>query len=291
VIVPSHSYIASANAVLHAGARPVFADIHAATLNLDPVAVAATITPRTRAIMVVHQVGRPADLVAFAALARQHRLVLLEDAACAIGSEYHGKPIGDTIHAPLVCFSFHPRKVLTTGDGGMITTGDAALARTLRLLRQHGMSVNDLQRHHSKTVVTEEYPIFGYNYRLTDVQAAIGLAQLRRLDGILQRPPANRSRLRSSFPRCARRRNFSRTGRCPLEPADLSHSPDGRHRGTTRRVHAAAARPGNRFAPWHHVHSPRSLLSRALWPATLPGKRTRQRPMRLFAALLSNDRC
>jgi perosamine synthetase len=187
VIVPTHSFIASANAVLHAGATPVFADIDLATLNLDPAAVAAAITPRTKAIMAVHQVGRPAELAELAALAKQRGVILLEDAACAIGSAYRGKPIGDTTHAPLVCFSFHPRKILSTGDGGMITTSDAALAQKLRLLRQHGMSVNDLQRHRSKTIVTEEYPILGYNFRLTDVQAAIGLAQLRRLDGILAR--------------------------------------------------------------------------------------------------------
>jgi dTDP-4-amino-4,6-dideoxygalactose transaminase len=199
VIVPSHSYIASANCILHAGATPVFADISPDTLNLGLVAVAAAITPRTKAIMVVHQIGRPADLVELSALAKQKGITLIEDAACAIGSEYRGKPIGDTAHAPLVCFSFHPRKILSTGDGGMITTGDAALAEKLRLLRQHGMSVNDLQRHRSKTVVTEEYPILGYNYRLTDVQAAIGLAQLRKLDGILARRRAIAARYDTAF--------------------------------------------------------------------------------------------
>ncbi len=199
VIVPPHSYIASANCVLHAGATPVFADISPGSLNLDPAAVAAAITPRTKAIMVVHQIGRPADLVELAALARSKHLTLIEDAACAIGSEYRGKPIGDTTHAPLVCFSFHPRKILSTGDGGMITTGDAALAQKLRLLRQHGMSVNDLQRHRSKTVVTEEYPILGYNYRLTDVQAAIGVAQLRKLDGIVVRRRAIAARYDAGF--------------------------------------------------------------------------------------------
>lgn len=199
VIVPPHSYIASSNCVLHAGATPVFADISPVSLNLDPATVAAAITPRTKAIMVVHQIGRPADLFELAALAKEKDVVLIEDAACAIGSEYRGKPIGDTTHAPLVCFSFHPRKILSTGDGGMITTSDAALAQKLRLLRQHGMSVNDLQRHRSKTVVTEEYPILGYNYRLTDVQAAIGLAQLRKLDGILARRRAIAARYDAAF--------------------------------------------------------------------------------------------
>ena len=199
VIVPSHSYIASANCILHAGATPVFADISPDSLNLDPAAAGAAITPRTKAIMVVHQVGRPAELAEFARLAKERNLTLIEDAACAIGSEYRGKRIGDTTHAPLVCFSLHPRKILSTGDGGMITTNDAALAQKLRLLRQHGMSVNDLQRHRSKTVVTEEYPIVGYNYRMTDVQAAIGLAQLRRLDGILARRRAIAARYDATF--------------------------------------------------------------------------------------------
>lgn len=187
VIVPPHSYIATANAVLYTGATPVFADIDPATLNLDPRQAAAAITPRTKAIMAVHQVGRPADLAALAALAKQHGLALVEDAACAAGSEYQGRPIGSNAWSSLVCFSFHPRKIISTGDGGMITTDRADFAAKLRLLRQHGMSVNDLQRHSAKTVVHEEYTLLGYNYRLTDVQAAIGLAQLRRVPALVAR--------------------------------------------------------------------------------------------------------
>jgi perosamine synthetase len=187
VIVTPHSFIATSNAILHCGARPVFVDIDPATLNMDPSGVASAVTPRTRAIMAVHQVGRPADLVTLARIASEKGVTLIEDAACATGSTFQGRPIGDNTHSPLVCFSFHPRKIVSTGDGGMVTTGDGALARRLRLLRQHGMSVNDLERHKSQVVVSEDYPIVGYNYRLTDVQAAIGLAQLRRLDGILLR--------------------------------------------------------------------------------------------------------
>lgn len=185
VIVPPHSYIATANAVLYTGAKPVFADIDPATLNLDVAKVAAAITPRTKAIMAVHQVGRPAPLAELSALAKQHNLALLEDAACAAGSTYRGEPIGTNRWSSLVCFSFHPRKIISTGDGGMITTDRADFAAKLRLLRQHGMSVNDLQRHGSKTVVNEQYTLLGYNYRLTDVQAAIGLAQLRRVPAII----------------------------------------------------------------------------------------------------------
>jgi dTDP-4-amino-4,6-dideoxygalactose transaminase len=213
VIVSPHSFIASANAILHCGARPVFVDIDSNTLNLDPKRIEPAITPRTRAIMVVHQVGRPAELAELSALARAKGLALIEDAACAIGSEYRGHPIGNPVYAPLICFSFHPRKIISTGDGGMITTNDAELAKKLRLLRQHGMSVNDLQRHKSKTIVTEEYPIIGYNYRMTDVQAAIGRAQLNRLDGILAKRRAIAARYDAAFASLAGAGLFS-------EPAD-----------------------------------------------------------------------
>jgi len=199
VILPSHTFIATANAVLHAGATPVFVDIRGETLNMDPALIEAAITPRTRAIMAVHQVGRPAEMEEIAAIARKHGLQLIEDAACAVGSEYHGRRIGGNHYSPLVCFSFHPRKILSTGDGGMITTQSAELARKLRLLRQHGMSVNDLQRHRSKTIVAEHYPIVGYNYRMTDVQAAIGLAQLERLDAIIDRRRAIAARYDAAF--------------------------------------------------------------------------------------------
>ena len=187
VIVTPHSFIASANSILYCGAVPVFVDIDPATLNMEPRGIAQAITPRTKAIMAVHQVGRPCDLAAVSRIASDRGLKLIEDAACATGSAYRGKPVGNNTYSPLVCFSFHPRKIISTGDGGMITTGDAALAKHLRLLRQHGMSVNDLERHKSKEVIEERYPILGYNFRLTDIQAAIGLAQLRRLDGIIAR--------------------------------------------------------------------------------------------------------
>jgi perosamine synthetase len=187
VLVSPHSFIATSNPILYCGATPVFVDIDPATLNMDPAAAERAITARTKLILLVHQVGRPCDLVAFAAIAGRHGLKLIEDAACATGSAYQGNPIGKNKFSPMVCFSFHPRKIISTGDGGMITTGDGWLAQKLRLLRQHGMSVNDLQRHRSTTVVAESYPVLGYNYRLTDVQAAIGIAQLRKLDGIVSR--------------------------------------------------------------------------------------------------------
>jgi perosamine synthetase len=183
VIVPSLSFIATANAVWQNGATPVFADIDPRTYNLDPASAAAAITPQTKAIMPVHQVGLPADMDAFVALADEHGLVLIEDAACAIGATYKGRPIGSL--GPMACFSLHPRKVITAGEGGMITTQDSELAARLRKLRQHAMDLSDLARHNAQDIVFEAYPERGFNYRMTDMQAALGLCQLDALDAIL----------------------------------------------------------------------------------------------------------
>ncbi len=183
VIVPSLSFVATANAVWQCGATPVFADIDPATCNLDPDAVERAITPRTKAVMPVHQVGLPADMDAFEILAAQHGLTIVEDAACAIGAEHRGRPIGSLGH--LACFSLHPRKVITCGEGGMITTQDRSVAERLRRLRQHAMDKSALDRHAAKTVVVEHYPERGWNSRMTDLQAAVGLKQLEVLDEIL----------------------------------------------------------------------------------------------------------
>jgi dTDP-4-amino-4,6-dideoxygalactose transaminase len=188
VITVSHSYIATANSVRYTGAYPAFVDVEPNTFNIDPNRVEAAIGPKTKAILAVHQVGMPCDIVALLDIADRHGLPLVEDAACAIGSEIRwngewqriGRP-----HGVIACFSFHPRKVVSTGDGGMITTSDPELDATFRLLRQHGMSVNDRQRHGSNTVIFEEHSVLGYNYRMTDIQAAVGREQLRRLEGIV----------------------------------------------------------------------------------------------------------
>jgi perosamine synthetase len=185
VIVPSLSFIATANAVLHCGATPVFAEIDPLTYNLDPVAAERAITSRTKAIMPVHQVGLPADMDAFLALAERYELELVEDAACAVGAAYKGRPVGSI--GPVACFSLHPRKVITTGEGGMITVQDPELGERLRRIRQHGMSVSDLARHRTDQVVIETYPEPGFNYRMTDMQAALGLCQMEVLDEILGR--------------------------------------------------------------------------------------------------------
>jgi perosamine synthetase len=184
VITVSHSFIATANSIRYCGATPVFADIDPATFNINPNQIESAISERTRAILCVHQMGMPCDLAAILAIAQKHGVPVVEDAACAIGSEILwrgrwekiGKPHGD-----VACFSFHPRKLLTTGDGGMLTTNDAEIDRKFRLRRQHGMSVPDTVRHSSREVVFESYPELGFNYRMTDIQAAIGREQLRRL--------------------------------------------------------------------------------------------------------------
>jgi len=185
VIVPSLSFIATANAVWHCGAEPVFADIDPLTYNLDPAAAEGAITPRTKAIMPVHQVGLPADMDAFFELGERHGLEIVEDAACAIGATYKGNPIG-SLKSP-ACFSLHPRKVITTGEGGMIAVQDHETAERLRRLRAHGMDMSDLARHNARDVVVESYPERGWNSRMTDMQAAMGLCQLEALDWILER--------------------------------------------------------------------------------------------------------
>ena len=184
VIVPSFSYIASANAVIHAGGKPVFVDIDPRTYNIDPTLIEELITPRTKAIMPVDQIGLAADLEPVLAIAERHGLQVIEDAAPAIGATYRGRPVGSV--SPLTCFSFHPRKSISTGEGGMITTNSAQIARQAQVLRSHGASVSDLARHQAGQVIIEEYAELGYNYRMTDIQASVGLEQLKKLDYVLE---------------------------------------------------------------------------------------------------------
>jgi perosamine synthetase len=229
VITVSHSFIATANSVRYCSAEPVFIDIDPRTYNMSPESLrnclyeacevrggelfyrdvaklAVGESPlcnfigggssskrpslgRVAAIMPVHQMGMPCDMSAILSLAGKFNLPVIEDAACAIGSEINiaggleriGKPHGD-----IACFSFHPRKIIATGDGGMLTTNNPEYDRKFRLLRQHAMSVPDTVRHSSKKVIFEEYVTTGFNYRMTDVQAAIGIEQLKRLPGFLK---------------------------------------------------------------------------------------------------------
>ena len=188
VITVSHSYIATANTIRYCGATPVFVDIEPETFNIDPKQIEKAITARTRAILCVHQLGMPCNLAAIIDIARRHSLPVIEDAACAIGSEIFWQGRWEKIGNPqadIACFSFHPRKVISTGDGGMITTANAEWDAKFRLLRQHGMSVPDTVRHGASQVIFESYPIVGYNFRMTDIQAAVGREQLKRLPEII----------------------------------------------------------------------------------------------------------
>jgi perosamine synthetase len=193
VIVPSMSFIATANSVWQCGATPVFADVDPRTYNLDPASAEAAITDATKVIMPVHQLGLPADMDAFLALGERYGVAIVEDAACAIGATYGGRSIGSL--GPLACFSLHPRKVITTGEGGMIAVQNPDVAARLRMLRQHAMDVSDLARHGAKDIVIESYPERGFNVRMTDMQAALGLCQLGALDHIL----AERERLAARY--------------------------------------------------------------------------------------------
>jgi dTDP-4-amino-4,6-dideoxygalactose transaminase len=185
VIVPSLSYIASANAPRYVGASVVFADVDPRTQNLTPATIEARLSPLTRAVVLVHQAGVPADLDAVHALCDRRGIAVVEDAACALGATYRDRPIGG--HSDLVVFSFHPRKLITTGEGGMVLTSRPEWAERLRRLRDHGSTASAVARHAGPAVLVEQYVEVGYNYRLSDLQAAIGLVQLTRLDAIVGR--------------------------------------------------------------------------------------------------------
>lgn len=190
VITVSYSFVATANAIRYCGATPVFVDIEPSTCNMAANQLEAAISPATKAILCVHQMGMPCDMESIMRIARHRQIPVVEDAACAIGSkvmrngswESIGKPWGD-----VACFSFHPRKLVTTGDGGMLTTSHAEMDKKFRLWRQHGMSIPDTIRHNSPRIIFESYPEPGFNYRMTDIQAAIGIEQLKRLTAIVER--------------------------------------------------------------------------------------------------------
>ena len=185
VLVPSLTFIASVNVVRHVGATPIFVEVDPHTWTIDPGDVQAKITARTRAILPIDQLGMPCDIEAINASAKRHGLHVLQDAACAIGARSNGYPIG--ARAEIAVFSLQARKVVTTGEGGVIVTNDQDLAQRLRLLRHQGMSLSDYQRHNAPPTLFEEYPEIGYNFRITDIQAAIGVVQMHKLDEMLGR--------------------------------------------------------------------------------------------------------
>ena len=184
VVTTPITWPATANCVELVGARPVFADVDPGTLQLTPASAEAALTPRTRAILPVHFAGQACDLDGFAALERQHGLVVIEDAAHAAGTEYRGRRIG--AGANTACFSFHPAKNLTTAEGGMVTTPDAQIAERVRRLRFHGIDRDAAARHAGRAPVRYETVVPGFKYNLTDLQAAIGIHQLARLDGFIE---------------------------------------------------------------------------------------------------------
>jgi len=180
VIVPAFTWVATANVVLYCGATPVFVDVDPVTYNLDAAKVAAAVTPRTKAIIAVHLFGLCADMRAISEAAGDN-IPIIEDAACAAGASYQGRPAGALGRAG--CFSFHPRKSITTGEGGMLTTSDGALAERINILRNHGATVSEEQRHHGpQPYLLPEFNLLGFNYRMTDLQGAVGIVQLGKLD-------------------------------------------------------------------------------------------------------------
>ncbi len=216
VIVPSFTFVASANAVEYAGARPVFCDIDLATFNLDPEAARRAITPRTRAIMPVSLFGLCADLPVIADLAKAHGLRVIEDAACALGARLGASHAGTLATAG--AFSFHPRKAITTGEGGMVTTNDPALAELVGKLRNHGAEATDLERHQREGgSLLPAFNLLGFNYRMTDIQGALGVAQMERAGEILA---ARRAAARVYDGLLA----GLETVAPPLEPAGFTHA-------------------------------------------------------------------
>jgi dTDP-4-amino-4,6-dideoxygalactose transaminase len=185
VVVPSFSFIATTNAVVYVGAQPVFADVDVTTGNLTPETIAARLSNRTKAVIVVDQGGVPVDLDSIRALCDPRGITVIEDAACGAGSTYHGRPVG--AGAEITAWSFHPRKILTTGEGGMITTSHRDWADRARRLREHAMSVSAADRHISVLAPAESYLEVGFNFRMTDLQAAVGLVQLQRLPEVVSR--------------------------------------------------------------------------------------------------------
>ncbi len=266
VATVSHSFIATANSVLAVGARPLFVDIQAATFNMDPEALSAALTPATKAVLVVHQIGHPAEMPAILAIAKARGIPVIEDAACALGSEIRmgeewqriGRP-----HGVLACFSFHPRKVITTGDGGMITTADPALAARLRLLRQHAMEMTTSKD--PMHVPADTYREVGFNFRMTDLQAAVGRPQLARLPAIIKErralaaryhealaqhpwlePPSEQPWARSNW------QSYAVTLRpaCKKSQTEIMRSLQDHGISARRGINNAHTQPAYRQAPW-----------------------------------------
>jgi perosamine synthetase len=215
VIVPAFTWVSTANVVEYLGGRPIFCDIDLATFNIDPARVEALVTPKTVGIIPVHLFGLSADLAPLLALAARRKLWILEDAACGFGARYHGRHVG--VLGDAGCFSFHPRKSITTGEGGMITTRSADVATLCRSLRDHGATRSDLARHEgAASFLLAGYPHLGFNYRMTDIQGALGCAQMDRAAGIL----SDRARVAKGYDDALRNLTWLRL---PVTPSGYEH--------------------------------------------------------------------
>jgi dTDP-4-amino-4,6-dideoxygalactose transaminase len=184
VIVPAFTHPATANVVRYVGANPIFVDVKLPDFNIDPLKIEKKVTRRTKAIIPVHLFGLPADMDPIMDMTKSLKLKVVEDAACAQGTEYKGKRVGDI--GDCGAFSFHPRKSITTGEGGMLTTNDEEIAARARILRSHGESISDELRHRADEIVYPDFVVLGFNYRMTDIQAAIGVKQMEKLPHILE---------------------------------------------------------------------------------------------------------
>jgi perosamine synthetase len=214
-IVPAFTWVSTANVVEHLGGRVVFADIDLASFNIDPAGIEALITPRTKAILPVHLFGLAAEMEAINAIARRYGLWVVEDAACGFGATVQGRHVGTLGNTG--CFSFHPRKAITTGEGGMITTNDAHLAERLRRLRDHGAAMSDLQRHlGARPYLLADHPEAGYNQRMTDLQAVLGASQMQRAEVIV----AERRKLAATYDAAFADLEWLQT---PVAPAGYRH--------------------------------------------------------------------
>jgi perosamine synthetase len=215
VVVPSFTFVASVNAVVHAGGTPRLTDVDARTWNIDTSVLESAISRRTRAIMPVDQFGLAADLHIVHQIADRHRLAVIEDAAPALGAAIGAKRVGSL--SPVTCFSFHPRKTITTAEGGMIVTNSDDVAARARMMRSHAASVSDLSRHQAHGIVIEKYDDSGFNFRMSDLHAAVGLAQMDRLDALISR----RRSLAQAY-------NLAFSGlesiETPFEPTDYTHT-------------------------------------------------------------------
>ena len=214
-IVPAFTWISTANVVEHLGGKVVFCDIDLETFNIDTSEIESKITAKTKAILPVHLFGLSADIDPILDLAKRYNLWVVEDAACGFGAKYKGQHVG--AFGNTGCFSFHPRKSITTGEGGMITTNDHLLTEKIKKLRDHGAAITDLQRHHgARPYLLADHPVAGYNQRMTDLQAALGSAQMDRANDIV----LERTKLALGYDEAFADLNWLRT---PFKHSDYDH--------------------------------------------------------------------